>query len=132
MNTFGLFKKSIIEKTPTFFLVKNTLYENKKYLSLEIVASFLRASSELITIAIIYLAIKVITSDEPVEDFFSQISLLDFFPFVVDPNPSTLSSSTQYTSFCVVRSYHSFPIIPWTEGVVPVEMEACPGPVRVW
>ena len=83
MNTFGLFKKSIIEKTPTFFLVKNTLYENKKYLSLEIVASFLRASSELITIAIIYLAIKVITSDEPVEDFFSQISLLDFFPFVV-------------------------------------------------
>ena len=83
MNTFALFKKSIIKKTPTFFLIKNTLSENKKLLSIEILASFLRASSELITVSIIYVAIKLVINDEPLEDFFSQISLLDFFPFVV-------------------------------------------------
>jgi hypothetical protein len=56
----------------------------------------------------------------------------DIFPPVVDPNPSTSLSSTQYSSVCDIRSYHSFPIIPWAEGVVTVEMDACPGPVRVW
>lgn len=83
MNTFALFKKSILKKTPTFFLIKNTLYENKKYLVINIFTSFLRASSELITLSIIFLAVKVIVSNEPVDNFFSRISLLDFFPFLL-------------------------------------------------
>ena len=47
------------------------------------------------------------------------------------PTPRTEVSAAQYTFAPEARSYQSLPMMPWTDGVVPVKIEACPGPVKV-
>ena len=47
------------------------------------------------------------------------------------PTVCTEASEAQYTELPEPRSYQSLPMMPWERGVVPVKMDAWPGPVYV-